>query len=315
MKNSSFFRQSTDYVRRFSSKVLVNNDLISFNQEKIRDIASILSTCRVSDFYPISNLANQEVDYSVGLLMSLGVMQYCFVNPFSKLEYSYVLGNQTVKRSGGFITALNNSGVDWASFHEIDKLTVSDWYAILQTKEEGCLYNINGRFFDLQKLTSYLIKSGISSASKLIDSVKDCAQLFKILHFSGLYNDLFLKRVQATINLINRILYVKKRKYLLGSEFMTAMADYRLPQLFYNYDCIRIPEGLVKRLINKEVMLPSSKEEVSLRASVIVIVEIISKLLNKSEAEVDAIAWILSQKLIDGGEMKIPAMLVPTKDY
>lgn len=84
-------------------------------------------------------------------------------------------------------------------------------------------------------------------------------------------------------------------------HWLTAFADYKLPQILWAYGAIRLHPALAER-IKKGMLIPrGSPEEVEIRAATVVSVDILTNLLHERGRElrpfqVDWLLWELSQK-------------------
>lgn len=94
----------------------------------------------------------------------------------------------------------------------------------------------------------------------------------------------------------------------------SAMADYRLPQVFFNTGVLRLDEPLLTKLTNGVVLEKNSEDELLLRAYTIDICNRLAKLMQKTEAEVDGMVWSYSQEMITRSKV-ISAPRVATDCY
>lgn len=107
---------------------------------------------------------------------------------------------------------------------------------------------------------------------------------------------LFLKRAQLLVSDINHTVKISK------IEELTAFADYKLPQLLRHYQAISYEPALASRVDQRSELEPGSEEEVEIRATTIIAVELLRQELEKrgaatSASTVDSQLWHLSQRL------------------
>ncbi len=84
-------------------------------------------------------------------------------------------------------------------------------------------------------------------------------------------------------------------------EWLTAFADYKLPQILWDRGAIRLVPSLARRILARELIPRGSEEEVELRAAAVVAVEELVGLLRERGREilpfqVDWLLWNLSQE-------------------
>jgi hypothetical protein len=256
-----------------------------------------------------------SIESEVGLYLLYGSVHYCFVHPKTKREYVFFYKGKKYFRSHGFITALKQSQIKWDDFFSISKLDIETWYSILQTANEKDLFQLRKRYFRIIMMAKFLLKNDISNASIFIQEFNSAEKILELLYSSALFDDYFLKRAQVTTNLISMIYEKNSLQPFEDLKILTAMPDYRIPQLLYNIGVIDISDEIKNKLINRELIMKNSNTEMVLRSSVVVVAEILSKHLKLPEATIDSLLWSISQDKIKIGNMEVPAMLVETDCY
>lgn len=303
----------TNPIRDFSrSRIKLSTNLI-VNTNRLQDLSEILFSRRhaiVKNIYIDENIYRQ-----LGLILLYGSVHFCFVNPYSKKEFSFKFKGEVYKRSTGFLKALAQADINWSNFKEITKLTLTDWHNILQTDQEDNLFLLNKRHRNIINFASYLVRNGFATTHDLLKRCTDGEKLLKIMIHSSFFKDIFLKRAQVTTYLFSKTLSTNRLSSFTDIAALTAMPDYRLPQLLYNFGIINLSESLKNKLLSQICINEGSDEETDLRAAVVVIVEKISKIINVCEAEVDSIMWGFSQELLEENKLDIPAMAVATEKY
>jgi hypothetical protein len=93
------------------------------------------------------------------------------------------------------------------------------------------------------------------------------------------------------------------------------MADYRLPQVLYNFNIIGLNKSLKEKITGRKIFQKNEKDEIILRAWTIVICEYIANKTGLSEEKVDNAIWNISQEMLKKRQLKIPAILVETDCY
>jgi len=89
--------------------------------------------------------------------------------------------------------------------------------------------------------------------------------------------------------------------YFDDLDYLTAMADYKLPQILQYYRVLEYSSGLEKKIENKILISAGSEEEVEIRAATVWAVEYLKEELaalgkNFYSYEIDWILWVESQK-------------------
>jgi hypothetical protein len=102
---------------------------------------------------------------------------------------------------------------------------------------------------------------------------------------------------------------------LEGMRLLTCMADYSIPQLLYNLGAVKLNPNLRLQLEELNPIQPGSREELALRAAVVVVAEGLAKEMGVTEAELNTLLWEYSQELDQAGRLPIPHMLVATDKY
>jgi hypothetical protein len=165
-------------------------------------------------------------------------------------------------------------------------------------------------------LANFLIRMGIETVLGFIEVNNfDSLKITQVLIESGFFKDEFLKRAQVALKMMDAVLEARNGRGLNGIDLLTCMADYRIPQVFYNLDAVKLSPDLEGQLTRLEPVLSDSRAELALRATVIVIGTQLAELMGINEAEVDTLLWEYSQQMDKTGQMKIPHMVVATDKY
>lgn len=253
----------------------------------------------------------------LGLNFFFNVVNFCFKDPGSEKEYKYHAKNgQEISRSTGLFTALSESDVNWGNFQEVATLGKTKWVEIVQLAKSNPLYLGEERLVRLNRLARYLLKTKNSSPELLLRNASYQADtLAEILVDSDLFEDEFLKRLQVAVHAVDNVLHRRRGTGLKNIEELTCMADYRIPQVFYNPGVVSIDNKLKKKLIANQQIVPDSKEELALRSTVILVGSLIAKRMKIIEVKADLLLWNLSQEMSTKGELPIPHMLIATDKY
>lgn len=321
MKETEPIRHYSDNVRDYSHRI------VETHQDVLLIDNFVLESTFISQLQNFQNLAKQNGDpfatesltpeNELGLNLFLDVVNFCYSNPYSHEDYTYThKSGATIKRSSGLKTAMSESGINWGNTTEVAKMSQNQWADVVQLKNNKDFYLGVDRGKRIAEFAGKMAQSGFKHVSDFIEFAEyDTEKLLPILDKSGYFNDKFQKRSQLAISMMNGVLKRRFDKEFKGLENLTIMADYRLPQVMYNFGAIKLSEWLLEKLAKQEVIESGSREELTLRAASVVVGEKVSKILNISESDVDKLLWTLSQKMAKDGKLTIPHMLVATDEY
>jgi len=253
----------------------------------------------------------------LGLNLFLNVANFCFQVPQTSKSYSYTnKEGKVLPRFTGLKAAMVESGVNWGNTMEVSNLSSKKWAGIIQLKRNKEFYLGAERGRRMAEFALTFDHSGFRNITEFLAlCVYDTEILLPVLSNSGYFSDEFQKRSQLAVNMMNGVLKRRFNTEFKGMDTLTVMADYRLPQLMYNFGTIKLSEKLLGQLMRQEVIETGSSEERVLRAATIVVGEKLSKLMGIPEGQVDSLLWGLAVDLGRDGKLIIPHMLVPTDKY
>lgn len=160
--------------------------------------------------------------------------------------------------------------------------------------------NYKGEFYNF-------VKSAKNSTKKLIEKIYK--ELYSFNDISKFRNKkiYFLKRAQHLTANIWGALDGKDIGNFYDLDYLTAFADYKLPQLLNHYGILEYSQNLIKKLKNKEIIRKNSKLEIEIRANTVWAVEYLKQKLHKKginifSFQVDWLLWDLSHKI----KLKLP---------
>lgn len=183
---------------------------------------------------------------------------------------------------------------------------------MLRLSEGNVLYRADERLLTIRHV-AVLLQSIDTDPNRFFDRYGSYDALFNLLSKMRCYEDMFLKRLQIALLWIRDIALVYGRPFD-DKVNLTAMADYRIPQVLYNTGVVKLTPAAASALRAKQVE-HGSELEIALRSSAIVATLEIAKLLAIPESEADRRLWNLSQAMIADGKMPVPAMSVKTDCY
>jgi hypothetical protein len=208
------------------------------------------------------------------------------------------------------LTRAIENGFPILNFNYLAKIPEKDLREILKGNVEIPLFK--ERLNILRENASILIKKFDGSVKKLIQSGKgDALKLLNIIvkNFPS-FNDFalyegkkvyFHKRVQVFISDVHRKFKDKKFGKLKNIDKLTALADYKIPQVLRKFGIIEYSPELAEKVDNKIEIPKGSKEEIEIRANTVWAIELMKREIQKkipeiTAREIDSYLWFLSQK-------------------
>lgn len=309
-----------DRVRDYSREILnVSGDILQINERFEIDLANqlIIQKAEINENHNLLVDATISEDNELGLTLFLDVVNFCYQNPFSKEVYVYASPDgKFIKRATGLKAAMRDSKINWGNTREVSQISSAQWNDVIQLDRNKDFYLGMDRGTRIAEFAGKLSSSGFKSVMDLlIFSEYDAGTLLPILAKSGYFNDDFQKRSQLAINMMDGVLKRRFDRELKNTTDLTVMADYRLPQIMYNFGVIELSTSLKQKLLDQKVIDSGSPEELALRAASVIIGEKLSKLLKINECDVDNLLWNLAHKMEDEKRLAIPHMLVATDKY
>lgn len=314
----------TGEVRRVAKEILDNSEHIAkIDTDKVE--GALLP--RVEKFKAqkednenkVSPFAREEmtIGQELGLNLFFNVINFCFKDPQTRQSYQYKAKDGTVySRSTGLFFSLAESGVDWNDINHVQTLDQKKWLEISQISKENPLYLGEERGERLVHFANFLAEHGHKTVLEFLESVEfDAEQILEKLIGSKLFEDIFLKRAQVAVHNFDNVLVRRERGQISNIEILTCMADYRIPQVFYNLGALVLSGELNRQLVEEIEIDSSSEQELALRSSVIVIGLMLAEKLDTTASEIDGLLWAMSQQMAKAGELTIPHMIVATDKY
>jgi hypothetical protein len=306
-------------VRTMAEDLIIHStDLLTIDPSVVSGLLKQnLATFRTHRTENLLSVPSLTAEDELGLCLFFNSVNFCYREPSSGKEYRFTTRDgRQLKRTAAFFTALSESGLDWNNLQQVAALSKANWLKLTQLDENNPLYLGLERRERIVGLANFLIGLGVETVSDFVE-LKDCNSLTiaQALIDSGYFKDEFLKRAQVALKMIDTVVARCMGRGLKGINELTCMADYRIPQVFYNLGAVKLSHEIEKQLVCLEPILSGSRAELALRATVIVIGLQLAELMAINEAEVDTLLWEFSQQMDKTGQMKIPHMLVATDKY
>ncbi|GIW67036.1 MAG: hypothetical protein KatS3mg095_0934 [Candidatus Parcubacteria bacterium] len=138
-----------------------------------------------------------------------------------------------------------------------------------------------------------------------------CLNLFQLKKFQDYYQNFYFLKPNQLLYLELIIGNKLEKKFKNELEELTIFTDYKLPQLFINFNLINLPKNILDKIKNGKIIKTQSILENELRWASIIVGEDLSKKTNLPSYLVDNLIWNLSHKV----KFKIPYPKVKTIFY
>lgn len=309
-------------IRVESAETLKNaKDLVEINMASIEEvlmprIRTYLASRKENNWLPEGHEFSLEKE--AGLNLFIDVINFCYKDPATGNEYRFTdRDGKVIKRATGLLTAMARSSVDWNSFSSVSKISTNKWEEMIQLSDDNQMFLGEERLEKIVGFAKFLLSQGYENIPNLlIDCRYDALIILDVLNDSGYFEDIFMKRSQLACRMINDVLVRRGCDPLSNIEKLTVMADYRIPQVFYNLGAVVVTDkNLVDSLVKGSPILANSREEMALRATAIVVGKVVADKLDICEADADGILWGLAQDMAKNGEMIVPHIMVATDAY
>jgi len=183
------------------------------------------------------------------------------------------------------------------------ELKLADLKRILRGKNGTTLPLINHRLVNLRQagkklvskyegLFENVVREAKYDAVYLVKLVTADFESFKDVSWYGKWRVPFYKRAQILAYDIGLLANITMKNL----DGLTAMADYKLPQLLREHGVMEYDKGLADRIDAFQEIAAGSPEEVEIRAATVVAVDKLANKLGLWPVEVDNLLWSWSQK-------------------
>ncbi len=243
-----------------------------------------------------------DLDKLLEYVFVLDAMNFCFWSPRGWRKWRF-------DRYDGYKALAYKLRLLYENQIDLRKITYSQFVERILGNTEGYLLLLEKRYLNLLEVLRLLDWYG--GALNLLEAVNyNLYSLFELVlrncpsfRDTAIYGGRqvkFYKRLQilgSDLELVMRAfskMYGKELPKLEGIEKLTAFADYKLPQLFRAYGILTYSEKLQRIIEDMELIPSGSPLEVEIRASTVVVVELLSEQLGMIPRDVDNALWELA---------------------
>jgi hypothetical protein len=306
-------------IRNLSAGIIQDStDLVVINHEAVNgELKSRLEQYRQQRKGNPLSILSISPQNEIGLILFYNTINFCYRDPHTGHDYEFRSDDgRILKSTSAMLAALLASGIQWNHLEQVSSITSSQWLRMFQLDPPNILYLGMQRRERVTGLAKWLLLRGFDSVMEVVAaSHYNVLELADELQSSGFFKDEFLKRLQVALKRIDGILDERLNQHLNGMQLLTCMADYSIPQLFYNLGVLELAPALRRHLEAQKPILTGSREELALRASVVVIAEGLAEQIDVTESELNNFLWELAVSLEAKGKLPIPHMLVATDEY
>ncbi len=244
-------------------------------------------------------------------LFVVDAVNFCFWPDKEKDRWEIKYGNKRYRGYYGLSMSLRKaweSGIPITDFRYLKNITEKELRIIFAGRGQLPLLKERARI--LRQCASILLRRYDGQVSELVLSAKGSALqlVYKIAGEFEPFDD------RATYN-GQPVWFLKRAQILTGDiwgcfkgggigkfydiDKLTALADYRLPELLEYYGVLEYAPDLKKKILGKKKISAGSKEEVEIRAATIWAVEYLKQAVKKklNSMLIDWILWNKSQRL------------------
>lgn len=246
---------------------------VSISRQKLEDFCAKFSGLESNFKQPFKSVSLSPIE-KMQLDFAFNAANFCY---WKEPKWTIVHQGNRISGAYGMKAAFNRAleeGFPLTDPIYIETLSEEDFEQII--RGEGTLPLIAERLSFLHQAGRILREKYELSVGNLVESGKgDALQLLdEITSNFPCYDDsveyrgrkvLFHKRAQLFVNNAHNIL-VNEGSGLSRTEELTALADYKVPQLLRNRGILEYGESLAQRIDNYELISAGSNEEVEIRA-------------------------------------------------
>jgi len=293
-------------------RVVKNARDVKINRNKTEELAKKwakkIAIPKIPENLPLET-KNQKMilDY----LIMLDSINFCFWSkkdkwyiPYKGKEYDgYFALSLSLKRF--FEDNPNKANLEYFS-----KISFKEFSKIL--KGRGELQFLKKRWQIVRKVSSVLIKkygdsinfvlSARGRFSILVPKISKELPFFNDTSYYSGQKVYFYKRSQILSSDICSSLSGKGLGFFKDPGYLTAFADYKLPQILKFFGVLEYSIALERKIKNKIIIPAGSKQEVEIRSATVLAVEYLRKALlklgkNLSSSQIDWILWVKTQEI------------------
>lgn len=317
-------------VLKTTSKVVSQSKNVRINYQKIQELAKewVKENISTPSWDKDKHFESKDSTLMLTYFIILDSLNFCFwAKPPQEKWYIFYKGE---KYDGYFALSLTlkkffEDFPQKANFNYFSKISFKEFSSIF--RGEGDLLFFKKRYQILKSVSQVFTEKYKSNPenfislannqfSKLIPKIVRDLPYFDDIYFFQGNKVYFLKRAQILGGDIMGAFNNKGIGYFKDLEYLTAFADYKLPQILNHRQVLEYSKKLEDKIKSQSIIKAGSREEIEIRSCTLWAVEYLKqelKKLGKSfySFQIDWILWNRAQK----EKMKLPYHLTKTIYY
>ncbi|HOK35431.1 MAG TPA: queuosine salvage family protein [Candidatus Pacearchaeota archaeon] len=312
---------------RETTKIIVKEaKKVKINQKKVEEFAEKIKDSKIPSWPKKMHLWTRDENSLLTYLIILDSLNFCFWS--KKEKWGIYYKNNFYEGYFGWSLALKKfflKNPEKANFEYFSNIGFNQFLEILKGKGElelirkryQILKSVSKKFLEkYQGNPSCFISLANNSAAKLVFEIYKNIPFFQDEAMYDNFKVYFLKRAQILVADIWGAFEGKGIGCFKDMDFLTAFADYKLPQILNHFEILEYSSDLQNKIQKRKIIPAFSKEEIEIRAATVQAVEEIRKSLikrgkNLFSFQIDWLLWNKSQRL----KMKNPHHLTKTIFY
>jgi hypothetical protein len=296
-------------------KLSKNLKYISFNKKATKKFADSVKDEVIKDGKISFETFEWDLEHKIPLLFYLNALNYCFWGGKNKKKWTVEINGKPLDGFFALYRILEENGKnneDFLKSSHISSLSFDDVKDLLHGSPDIPL--LESRFENLTttgrvieekyngNILSIIDDNDYDTAKILNEIERNFPSYYDTQNYRG-FEIHFLKRAQLLVKMISDELE-KYGKHLKNLKHLTAIADYKVPQLVRYHGISKYSDELATLVDNYVVLEKDSDYEIEIRIATLWGVELIRRELQDrfpdiTNADIDNILWVSSQKIRD----------------
>ncbi len=290
-----------------TKQLMENSRFVSINPDKIPALAERIAQQINQGTEKLPNLGNMAKDLQFNFINS--AVNFCFWPEKGKEKWRV---GQSQGGNDSLVACLAKAvkqGKNILQAEYLARLSLSQTAEIFQGEKQTQIPLLEQRRENLNQAGKILLKKYQGEFINLLQASNfDAIKLTKLIYTDfPSFRDIFemdgqkiyfLKRAQ----LCSLGLLILQKRYprlvkIKNLNLLTAMADYKLPQILRNFGIISYANQLASQVDNGQLIPSGSRQELEIRGATIWGIELIrQKMPRYSAAQIDHAVWLISQR-------------------
>jgi putative queuosine salvage protein len=291
-------------ARASTLQVVKQAKLVKTNYQHLPKLANL-----VNQAIQEKNLLDQSqfglLDNTPQKIFLTDTVNFCFWSPKNQPKWAIKYSGKTHNGWNALVASFNrasDSQIPVFDVQYLSNLTIDQTRELFRSSSQTPIPLIKKRQQFLKQNAQILVSQFNSNAENLIIKAKsDAPTLVKLIINS-------FPNFQDTTSYQQKPVYLYKRAQICAYDLsmlksvslkrldqLTVFADYKLPQLFRTFKVITYHQTLKNKIDNLQTIPQNSLAETEIRATTIIVGELLSIMLQQPSYLIDNALWVLSQ--------------------